>query len=95
MRQHGSEASGADHSPELPDAGIAGFVGGSGHEEDDQRLVKRVAHVDPERSTAVNLDWSNKVKSATAIQGLGGGSIAKWIAYLLADPAAPGLNHGS
>ena len=56
MRQHDSEAGGADDSPELPDPGVAGLVGGDGHEEDGERLVERVAHVDPERPASVNLD---------------------------------------
>jgi len=53
--QHGGEARSAYDGAKLPDAGVAFVVRSHRHEEDHQRLVEGVAHVDPKGASTVNL----------------------------------------
>ena len=55
VQGHGKKALSAHDGAKLPDADVRGVVRAEGDEEDDERLVHGVRHVDPERIRLVHL----------------------------------------
>ena len=55
MCQHDCQTRSTDDSSKFPDSGIRLIVSAERDEEDDQGLVQRVKHVQPERMTLVDL----------------------------------------
>ena len=55
MCQHDCQTRSTDDSSEFPDSSIRLIVSAERDEEDDQGLVQRVKHVQPERMTLVDL----------------------------------------
>ena len=60
MCQHDCQTRSTDDSSEFPDSSIRLIVSAEGDEEDDQGLVQRVKHVQPERMTLVDLQKIKK-----------------------------------